>query len=205
MKIVAGLGNPGPKYETTRHNVGFLAIDRLVDEWQAKGPQDSQEAEVWQASVRGEKVLLVKPQTFMNNSGRSIGPLMKFYKCEPTDLVVIHDEVDLPPRTLRIKSGGGTGGHNGLKSVDAHLGAGATGYHRIRVGVGRPGMVGVESKTRDTAAYVLEQFTDMEIAELDDTLGRIAQATTRILDGDVKGAMNEFNRRPDGTATNGGE
>src|SRR4051812_44310751 len=113
MKIIAGLGNPGPKYETTRHNAGFLAIDRLVDDWKATGPSYNYQGQIWQASVGGEKVILVKPETYMNSSGECIGPLMKFYKCEPTDLVVIYDDLDLKPLQLRMKIGGSAGGHNG--------------------------------------------------------------------------------------------
>src|SRR4051794_16113943 len=138
MKIVVGLGNPGPKYETTRHNVGFLAVDRLIDEWKATGPASKHQGEVYQADVRGEKVLLVKPETFMNLSGRCVAPLMVFFKCKPSDLIVIHDDLDLIPFALRIKTGGGTGGHNGLKSLDESLGAGQNGYHRIRIGIGHP-------------------------------------------------------------------
>src|SRR3989338_9628850 len=122
MKIVAGLGNPGPRYETTRHNVGFLAADRLIDRWNAKGPAAKHEAEIFEAGVGGEKVLIVKPQTFMNLSGRSLAPLVRFYKCDPTDLLVIYDDLDLEPLALRLRTGGGTGGHNGLRSIHEHLG-----------------------------------------------------------------------------------
>lgn len=191
MKIIAGLGNPGPQYETTRHNAGFLAIDRLVDEWRARELGDKYEGEIFEATVRGEKVLLVKPQTFMNLSGKCIGPLVKFYKVAPEDLIVIHDEVDLKPFQLRIKTGGGTAGHNGLKSIDAHVGATATGYHRIRMGVGKPATVG--SPHGSTADYVLGQFTDEELEKLDGFLDRVKLAAEKMVDGDVKGAMGEFN------------
>src|SRR5947209_2000372 len=123
MKLVVGLGNPGPRYETTRHNVGFLALDRLVEAWSAQGPKIQNSSEVFTAKVGGEPVLLVKPQTFMNNSGKGVAPLATFYKCAPTDVIVIHDEVDLKPLQIRIKSGGGSGGHNGLKSMDQFLGS----------------------------------------------------------------------------------
>src|SRR5687768_5190701 len=123
MKLVVALGNPGPKYETTRHNAGWLALDYLIDEWKATGPVSQNEGEVWQASVGGEKVLCVKPQTYMNVSGKCVAPIFKFYKLQPEDLVVLHDEVDLKSMQLRLKTGGGTGGHNGIKSLDAHLGA----------------------------------------------------------------------------------
>lgn len=191
MKIIAGLGNPGPKYETTRHNAGFLAIDRMIEAWRAAGSQQVNGGEVRQANVGGERVLLVKPQTYMNNSGACIGPLMRFYKCSPDDLVVIHDDVDLPALALRLKTGGGTGGHNGLKSIDQHLGAGATSYHRIRIGVGRP----PKGSPIQTADYVLQPFTDDELKRLDPLLDKITDAAERILRGDIKGAMNEYNVR----------
>ncbi|MCM2278063.1 MAG: aminoacyl-tRNA hydrolase [Oligoflexia bacterium] len=189
MKIIAGLGNPGPKYETTRHNAGFLAIDRLVDDWKAKGPARREEAEVYEASVAGEKVLLLKPLTYMNNSGRSIGPLFKFFKLMPEDLIVIHDDLDLKPLTMRLKTGGGTGGHNGLKSIDAHLGSGQTGYHRIRLGIGKPGPGALIS----TVDYVLQQFSDNELGELDPLLDDVSRAAEMILRGEIRAAMNRFN------------
>jgi peptidyl-tRNA hydrolase, PTH1 family len=198
MKIVAGLGNPGPKYETTRHNAGFLAVDRLVDSWRASGPDDSNQGEIWQASVGGEKVLLVKPQTFMNNSGECIAPLMKFYKCAPGDLIVIYDELDLKPLTMRIKTGGGAGGHNGIKSIDACLGSGQTDYHRVRIGIGHPAR-SVHPSTqgkhaRSVVDYVLQTFTDDELKELDVLLDEVTKAVEVMVQGDVKKAMTEFNR-----------
>lgn len=193
MKIIAGLGNPGPKYETTRHNAGFLAIDRLIDEWKATGPSKSNEGEVYQAAVAGEKVHLIKPLTYMNNSGRCIAPLFKFFKCAPEDLIVIHDDLDLKPLTLRIKTGGGTGGHNGLKSIDAHLGAGLTGYHRIRIGVGKPGTHGIPPLI-STVDYVLQPFTDQELNQLDRLLDDVTKAAGLLVRGDARTAQNEFNR-----------
>ncbi|MCM2322381.1 MAG: aminoacyl-tRNA hydrolase [Oligoflexia bacterium] len=189
MKIIAGLGNPGAKYETTRHNAGFLAIDRLVEDWKAKGPARKDQGELYEASVGGERVLLVKPQTYMNNSGRAIGPLFKFFKLTPDDLIVIHDDLDLKPLSLRVKTGGGTGGHNGLKSLDAHLGAGQNGYHRIRVGIGKPG----PQDLIPTVDYVLQQFSDSELEKLDPLLDDVARAAEMILRGEIRVAMNKFN------------
>lgn len=188
MKIVVGLGNPGPKYETTRHNVGFLAIDRLIDRWNATGPENKNQSEIYRARVGSEQLLLVKPQTFMNLSGRSVGPIFQFHKCEPTDLVVIHDDVDLPPMTLRLKTGGGTGGHNGLKSIDESIGKEHIGYHRIRIGVGKtPG--------RDTADHVLGPLSDSDLSALDPLLDQVAEAVELMLQGRSKEAMNRFNVR----------
>lgn len=193
MKLVVALGNPGPKYETTRHNAGWLALDYLIDEWRATGPVSQNEGEVYQASVGGEKVLLVKPQTYMNNSGKCVGPIFKFYKLKPEDLVVLHDEVDLKPMVLRMKTGGGTGGHNGIKSLDAHLGAGNTSYHRIRIGVGKPSPLNEETKHLSTADYVLQPFTDDELKAFEDLLGKVKTATELILQGEMNSAMNRFN------------
>ena len=196
MKIIAGLGNPGPKYETTRHNVGFLAVDRLVDDWKASGPDEAYKATIHQATVAGEKVLLVKPETFMNLSGESILPMMKFYKCTPEDLIVIHDDLDLKPLALRVKTGGGTGGHNGLKSIDQCLSTQE--YHRIRLGIGHPNKL-VHPSTqgkfaRQVADYVLQNFTDEELSELDLLLDRVTKAAELIIRGEVRQAMTEYNR-----------
>jgi len=190
MKIVVGLGNPGPSYETTRHNAGFLAVDRLIDRWNAKGPSVREKGFVWEASVAGVKVLIIKPQTFMNVSGRCVAPIVGFFKIDSTDLIVLHDEVDLPTNALRIKTGGGAGGHNGIKSIDESLGAGKNGYHRIRIGVGRPSHPGME-----TADHVLAQYSDNELTALDPLLDRIADAVEKILRGDIRGAMTEYNRK----------
>jgi len=188
MKLVVGLGNPGHRYETTRHNAGFLAVDRLVERWRAAGPLEREHGEVYQAEAGGEKVLLVKPRTFMNVSGRCVGPLFAFHKCRPEDMIVIHDDIDLTPLGLRIKTGGGTGGHNGLKSIDASIGTANSGYHRVRIGVGKP-----PHPDMDAADHVLQQFSDEELAALDPLLDRVAEAVERILAGDVAGAMNGFN------------
>jgi peptidyl-tRNA hydrolase, PTH1 family len=188
VKIVAGLGNPGPKYETTRHNAGFLAIDRLVDEWKAVGPSREGQGELYQATVAGEKVLLVKPQTYMNHSGKCVAPIFRFYKCAPTDLIVIYDEIDLRPLVLRVKTGGGNAGHNGLRSLDAHLGAGSTGYHRIRIGVGRP-----DQSRLSVADYVLHPFDDGELEGLDRLLDDVKAATELLIQGKSLEAMNRFN------------
>jgi PTH1 family peptidyl-tRNA hydrolase len=190
MKIIVGLGNPGAQYEATRHNVGFLAVDWLVDVWKARGPDLREQGEVFSATVRSEKVLLVKPQTYMNQSGRTVGPLFKFYKCAPEDLIVIHDDLDLKPLTLRLKTGGGTGGHNGLKSIDAHVGAQATGYHRARLGIGKPGPL---DPPMDTADYVLGQFRDDEWKGLEDLFSKTEKALYLVLDGKMSEAMNQFN------------
>jgi PTH1 family peptidyl-tRNA hydrolase len=191
MKIIAGLGNPGPQYETTRHNAGFLAIDHLVEEWRAEGPDRAYEGELFLAHVGSEKVLLVKPQTFMNLSGKCVAPLLRFYKLKPEDLIVIHDEVDLRPPQIRIKTGGGSAGNNGIRSIDASLGSPE--YHRIRIGVGKPSPLA--QGPRNTADHVLQQFSDEELLQLEKTLERVQKAVERMIKGDVEGAMTEYNRK----------
>lgn len=191
MKLIIGLGNPGPKYETTRHNVGFLAVDRLIDAWKATGPTEKSHGEVWQAQVGGDKVLLVKPQTFMNASGRCVASLATFYKCEPQDIIVIHDDLDLESMVLRVKTGGGTGGHNGLKSIDECLGSANNGYHRLRIGIGHPNRLSLRIGVAD---YVLQPLNDDECIELDRLLDKLVKATELLVQGDVRAAMTQYNR-----------
>lgn len=134
--MVVGLGNPGTQYETTKHNVGFMVIDAIADGVQHTPWRDEQKAEVCAITVAGEKVLLVKPQTFMNASGESVGPLMRYYKIDPTDVFCVYDDMDLPVGKLRIRPNGSAGGHNGIKSLISHIGTEA--FPRFRVGIGRP-------------------------------------------------------------------
>src|SRR3954466_13179822 len=141
MLILAGLGNPGSKYENNRHNVGFMAVDAIAARWRfgpARSRFASTAAEGTIDGVDGapRKVLLLKPQTFMNDSGRAVAEALKFYKLEPQDLVVFHDELDLAPGRFRMKAGGGTAGHNGLRSIGAHIGPY---FRRARIGIGHPG------------------------------------------------------------------
>lgn len=202
MKIIVGLGNPGTKYETTRHNVGWLALDRMIEAWKAVGPKKENGAEVWTASVKTEKgvekVLLVKHQTFMNLSGRAVAPLLQFYKSALEDVVAIHDELDLAPAALRIKSGGGNGGHNGLKSLDEHLGGNT--YHRVRIGIGHPRDFNPQM---DVADWVLSQFSQSECDALDPVLDRAREATELLIAGNAKRAMNLFNMAPKSEAAEG--
>ena len=191
LKLIVGLGNPGAKYETTRHNVGWLALDRMIEAWKATGPKSQNQAEIWSATVGGEKVLLVKPQTFMNLSGRAVAPLMQFYKCEPEDLIVLQDEVDLAPAVLRLKSGGGSGGHNGLKSIDECIGSNA--YHRVRIGVGHTRDL---NPRMDIADWVLGQLSQYECDLLDPVFERITAATKLLIAGDARQAMNLYNSPP---------
>jgi PTH1 family peptidyl-tRNA hydrolase len=198
MKLVVGLGNPGPKYELTRHNVGFLAIDRLAEKLKAQGPAQKFQGELFTAKVDSEQVLLLKPQTFMNLSGRSVGAAATFYKIPPTDIITIHDELDLPPLTFKIKTGGGAAGHNGLRSMEESIGAqlkdDKNGHQRIRMGIGQPLLP--SGRRVPAEQHVLEPFTDEELKALDPLLDQVTEAITMILRGELTRAMNRFNASP---------
>ena len=175
MKLFVGLGNPGDRYAANRHNIGFMALDRIASDhgfspWRARF-----QALVADGRLGGEKVVLLKPQTFMNLSGQSVGEAMRFWKLEPGDITVFHDELDLAPFKLRLKSGGGHAGHNGLRSIHAHIGEA---YHRVRLGVGHPG-----HKDR-VAGYVLSDFAKAELDGLDDLLRGISDGAPALADGD---------------------
>lgn len=189
MKLIVGLGNPGAKYEVTRHNIGWLALDYLIDEWKAQGPKTQEQAAVWKAKVVGEDVLIVKPMTFMNLSGRSVAPLARFYKCEPSDIIVLQDEVELSPQMIRVKTGGGAAGHNGLKSIDELLGSNE--YHRIRLGVGHSRDI---NPKMDLADYVLARFKQEELEGWEDVFKNVQKAIELIIQGNILKAMNDYNR-----------
>mgnify|MGYP003953780733 CR=1 FL=1 len=188
MKLIIGLGNPGAKYETTRHNVGFLAIDQLIDHFKANGPQTKHQGEVYSATAFGEKILLVKPQTFMNLSGKCVGPLFNFYKCTPEDLIVIHDDVDLNSLMIKTKKGGGTAGHNGLKSINECIGSDNKDYYRIRLGVGK-------DNQRSTSDWVLQAFSNEEFSKLGELFQSTLKVTELLLQNKITEAMNQFNRK----------
>lgn len=185
MRLVVGLGNPGAGYARNRHNVGFMAADEFVRRhsfgpWRAKFQGDLAEG-----VVDGDKVLVLKPQTYMNLSGQSVAAAARFHKIEPGDIVVLHDEIDLPPAKVRVKKGGGAGGHNGIKSIDAHLGKD---YWRVRIGVGHPG-----DKER-VHGHVLSDFHKADEAWLVPLLDAVATTLPILLrDGDAR-FMNEITR-----------
>ena len=190
MWLVVGLGNPGREYASHRHNVGFMAIDALADEVRADAFREKFSGQYAKAEICGEQVILLKPMTYMNESGRSVQPAMAFFKVAPAQLLVIHDELDLPFGTVRLKLGGGHAGHNGLRSIMAHAGGGDFG--RVRVGIGRP-PAGFRGEVAD---YVLSAFDPVERAALPDGL---RQATQSVLDVAARGfdaAMNARNTRP---------
>lgn len=167
MQVWVGLGNPGAKYAYNRHNIGFIAVDEIHDAHRFQPWRRKFEAEVADGVVGGVKTLLVKPQTFMNESGRSVGQALRFYKLQPDAVTVFYDDLDLAPGKLRVKIGGGAGGHNGIRSLDRHLGPE---YRRVRLGIGHPG-----DKAR-VHGYVLSDFAKADEAWLDPLIDAIGDA-----------------------------
>ncbi|WP_295809707.1 aminoacyl-tRNA hydrolase [uncultured Nitratireductor sp.] len=181
MLLIAGLGNPGQQYERHRHNVGFMAADAIARRHSFSPWSKKFKALVAEGRVGGEKVLLIKPQTFMNLSGQAVGEAMRFYKIGLDDLIVFYDELDLAPGKLRIKTGGGSGGHNGIKSIDAHCGKD---YRRVRIGIGHPG-----DKAR-VNPHVLGDFAKADQAWLEPLLEATADNVAMLAEGDESGFMN---------------
>ena len=190
MKILCGLGNPGREYERHRHNVGFRVVDALASRLSAGPAQSKWDAEISQATHRGEKLILLKPQTFMNLSGRALAQAARFYKVPPADVLVVHDELDLPFGRLQLKQGGGTGGHNGLKSIVEQLGA--DGFVRLRFGIGKP--EGPNAKER-VVGWVLQGFFAEEERALDELVPAAADASLCWVEEGLASAMNRFNRK----------
>ena len=182
MFIIAGLGNPGNQYAGNRHNIGFMAVD-AIHRAESFGPWSKKfRSEIAEGTIGFEKVLLMKPQTYMNLSGEAVGEAMRFYKLEPKDVLVIHDELDLPAGKARIKTGGGHGGHNGLKSLDAHCGRE---YRRLRLGIGHPG-------TKEAVhGHVLGNFAKADAVWLDPLLEEIGRNAGML----VKGEDSQFQNK----------
>lgn len=187
--MVVGLGNPGRRYERTRHNAGFLVVERLAQRWSIAADRKASGALVGDGRVGDERVTVVRPQSLMNLSGQPARAMMDFLKIEPPAVVVVHDEVDLPFGAVRCKQGGGHGGHNGLRDLNKHLGPD---YLRVRVGVGRP------PEGWDTADYVLGTWTDDEAARLPELIDSATDAVEHILRDGIVSAMNRFNPRTTG-------
>ena len=201
MKLIVGLGNPGAKYAQNRHNIGFMAVDRIaVDHgfapWRARF-----QGMVSEGRLGEDRVTLLKPQTFMNLSGQSVGEAMRYLKLAPDDVIVIHDELDLAPGKCRVKQGGGHAGHNGLRSIHQHIGEA---YGRVRLGIGHPG-----HKNR-VAPYVLSDFAGADQAWLDDLLRGVSDGAAALAAGDggrfqTAVAARTTPARNSGTAKPGGD
>ncbi|MGE6379380.1 aminoacyl-tRNA hydrolase [Peribacillus muralis] len=186
MKIIVGLGNPGKQYEKTRHNVGFEVIDELSSKWSIPLDQAKHKGIYGVGMVKGEKVLLLKPLTYMNLSGESISAVMHFFKVEVEDVVIIYDDLDLPPGKLRLRQKGSAGGHNGIKSTIAHLGTQE--FNRIRIGIGRPiGRIPVSD-------YVLGRFTSEEWDDVGVTIEKSAASCEAWMEKPFIQVMNEYNQ-----------
>lgn len=175
MKLFVGLGNPGTKYAANRHNIGFMALDRIASEHGFAPWRSKFQGSMTEGRIGREKLVLLKPETFMNLSGQSVGEALRFYKLELADLVVFHDELDLAPGKLRLKQGGGHAGHNGLRSIHAHAGPD---YARVRLGIGHPG-----HKDR-VSAYVLSDFAKSDQDWLAPLLQGIADGADALAQGD---------------------
>lgn len=188
MKLIVGLGNPGEKYEATRHNAGFVAVEQLAKAFGFEPFKESlkHQADLSEGEIAGEKVLLVKPNTFMNLSGRSARSLIHFYKVEPQDILVIYDEVALDSGILRFRPEGSAGGHKGIKSLIQELDTSA--FHRLRLGV-KP----LVPFPGDLADYVLGKFTEEEKELLQKTLDHVPQAVELWVKERIEAAMNRFN------------
>lgn len=179
MRLLVGLGNPGSRYAYNRHNIGFMALDDIVERHGLSAWRKRFQGEVSEGTIAGQKVLALKPMTFMNESGRAVGEAARFLKLQPEEIVVLYDEIDLAPGRIRVKRGGGAGGHNGIRSIDQHV---ANDYWRVRLGIGHPGLKHL------VHGHVLGNFTEEEEAWLDPLLEAVAKEAALM----VKGEMNAF-------------
>ncbi|HIJ22242.1 MAG: aminoacyl-tRNA hydrolase [Gammaproteobacteria bacterium] len=187
ISLIVGLGNPGAEYETTRHNAGFWFLEQIARQSGASFRVESKfHGIVAKLQISGESVWLLKPTTFMNRSGQSVAALASYYKISPTSILVAHDELDLPPGELRLKLGGGHAGHNGLRDITAHLGAG---FHRLRIGIGRPGKPG------PVVDYVLGTPGKMDRAAIENALDDADRVIDQIVSGEMQKVMNRLHSR----------
>ncbi|MEY8299186.1 MAG: aminoacyl-tRNA hydrolase [Emergencia timonensis] len=186
MYVIAGLGNPGKKYENTRHNMGFITIDQLAEKHNIKTDKLKFKALVGEGRIAGQKVLLVKPQTYMNLSGESIREVMNFYKLEPENLIVIYDDIDIEAGTLRIRKFGSAGTHNGMKSVVYQLQSDR--FPRIRLGIG-------SQKKGDLVNFVIGGFSKEEVPVLEEAVNHAVLAIECIIEDGIDKAMNQYNTK----------
>lgn len=187
--LVVGLGNPGPRYAGNRHNVGFMVLDELARRVGGSFKAHRGRADLIEARLADRRVVLAKPKTYMNESGSPVASLRDFFKVPSPDIVIVHDELDIPYGTLRLKLGGGDNGHNGLKSITKSIGT--RDYHRVRFGIDRP------SGRQDPADYVLSDFSPVERRELPFHVDRAADAVEVLLSKGLAAAQNEFHGTPE--------
>ncbi|TCP63044.1 peptidyl-tRNA hydrolase [Rhodovulum bhavnagarense] len=183
MRLFVGLGNPGAKYGGNRHNIGFMAVDRIAADHGFSPWRTKFQGQVAEGRLGREKVVLLKPETYMNRSGDAVAAAVQFFKLTPDDVVVFHDELDLAPGKCRVKQGGGHAGHNGLRSIHSHLGAD---YGRVRLGIGHPG------HKDQVAAYVLSDFAKADGAWLDDLMRGISDGAVALAERDTTGFLNKL-------------
>jgi PTH1 family peptidyl-tRNA hydrolase len=185
IQLIVGLGNPGPKYEKTRHNVGFWFVQQLAA---SKGTPFRHEAkfqgETCRLTLHGQDIILLKPLTYMNHSGQAVGAVARFYKIQPENILVVHDELDINPGEIRLKAGGGHGGHNGLRDTVAHLGSKE--FTRLRLGIGHPG------NSRDVSDYVLSKPSSDDAQQIEQACDDAYREMANILKGDLQKAMNHL-------------
>lgn len=191
MKLIVGLGNPGAEYEKTRHNAGFFVLDRLARRHGLSGARTRFHAGTLEATFGPHKVLLMQPTTYMNRSGTAVGEAARFYRLDPADVLVVVDDTALAVGTIRLRPGGGAGGHNGLSDIARALGT--DDYPRLRIGIGEPIVGDQRIAQRD---YVLGRFTEQQLADLDPALDRAAEAAQTWATEGIDTAMNRYNVNP---------
>ena len=182
MRLLVGLGNPGAAYAHNRHNIGFLALDAIAERYRLSAWRKRFQGMVAEGVVEGEKVLALKPSTYMHLSGQSVGEALRFFKIAPEDVIVVYDEIELAPGKVRVKRGGGSAGHNGIKSIDAHI---SNDYWRVRLGVGRPVGAG------DVSNHVLQNFSKADLEWLGPFLEAVAKAAPLLVAGDENKFMTK--------------
>lgn len=188
MKLIVGLGNPGARYRLTRHNLGFMVVDELAERWRIGVGGRRHEAELGTGTIGSTRVVLAKPQTFMNASGESVAKIRRLYRLEPSEILAVYDDLDLPVGKVRLRGDGGAGGHNGVASLIAVLGKG---FPRLRIGIGRP------PGGRDPVGYVLEPFDQLEKATIRQAIERAADGAESWVTSGLAPTMNALNRRDD--------
>jgi len=193
MKLIVGLGNPGREYEKNRHNLGFMCLNYFARTQGIRFDKKQGRARIGSGEVAGSKVVVARPQTYMNQSGQAVGRLVKKYKVNPDSILVIHDDLDLPLGKIRIRQGGGSAGHKGINSVATELGS--QDFSRLRVGIGRPAVVegSAEATEDDIVAYVLSDFTSEEKEVVTQVIPRVSEAILCLLTEGLTAAMNKYN------------
>ena len=193
MKLIVGLGNPGFLYARNRHNVGFMSVGQLAREYKIRFDKKQGQARTGMGNITGQRVVLARPQTFMNASGGSVSALMRKLNVSPRDLIVIHDDLDLPVGKIRLRFGGSSGGHKGIDSIIARTGT--RDFYRVRVGIGRPVAVADTSAEREETviSYVLSDFTGEEKKIIEKALPTVSEAITCLISEGLDAAMNKYN------------